>query len=211
MNAKPVDWSNFIDEDIFNLFVQYAYTGDYKIQIMSFPEQDILRKHQRYSEARRINQDAFWIYESSPFVQTPSPASVYRQYAQIWAFAKFHKIQWLVVVAYKHLRTAFQVLMRRSTPGDCLGLEEKICREVVDVIGFIYHQGRRFWDEEIHPDAHEGMRSMIACFARKYLCDYDIHTMAGSRNLKMWTSLLEKEPRIAVDMVTHNAKTIPWC
>ncbi|ESA42051.1 hypothetical protein GE21DRAFT_10643 [Neurospora crassa] len=212
--AKPVDWSTFIDEDIFNLFVQYAYMGDYKLPIMSFPEQDILQKHQTYTDARKKNQDAYWIYESSPFVQPPTPGSVYRQIAQIWAFAMFYKMTWLQAITYKHIRTTFQVLMRRPTtttaPEGCFGLEEKKWREVMDVIGYIYHQGRRFWDEEKTQDASDGMRSNIASFARTYLCDCMISSVNGSRNLKMWTSLMEKEPRIAVDMVTHNAKQIPW-
>ncbi|EGO55889.1 hypothetical protein NEUTE1DRAFT_112364 [Neurospora tetrasperma FGSC 2508] len=197
--AKPVDWSTFIDEDIFNLFVQYAYMGNYKLLIMSFPEQDILQKHQRYTDARKRNQNSYWIYESSPFVQPPTPGSVYRQIAQIWAFAMFHKIGCLQAIAYKDLRTAFQVLMRRPTALEgCFGLEEKVYREVVDVIGYIYHQGRRFWDDEKKTQgAHDGMRSNIASFARTYFCDY-VDELGG------------EGPRIAVDMVTHNAKQIPW-
>lgn len=222
-NAKPVDWSNHIDTDIFNLFVQYAYTGGYDF----VREENVLRNQQVYSEARKNDPDAFWIYESSPFVETPTPASTCRQHAQIWAFSRFHEIYRvhdLGEVAEQHLRATLQDLMwsspsrRRSVQaGDYFNLEEDQFREVVDVIGYIYHQGRRFWGSEIKAEVHlvdSGMRSTVAWFARKYLYDCgqnSVHHSGNKQlNLKIWKSLLEKEPLIAVDMVCHDPKTVTW-
>ena len=211
--GKGIDWTHHIDTDIFGLFLQYAYTGGYE---------GVEPNHQTYKEARDNSQrsDAYWIYESSPCLREPSqptPESLCRQHAQIWVFAKHYDIRGLWQEAVKHLRALLKDIMKNVADDGFSLLRDKFF-EVVDVIGYIYHYGRRFWGSKIKAEAplREEMRMMVAGFARKYLSDFSQCVSAGNIsdrgywNCREWINLLEKYPLIAVDMASYDTSVAEW-
>lgn len=206
-NVELVDWSSVIDEDVFNLLVQFAYTGGY----------DLPRRNELLGPTNDARRAHYWIYQGNPLVANPCPASTSRQHAQVWALAMLYDMTTLAEVAAVQLRASL-VDMTQHVVHRADMAEDKV-REVVDVIGYIYHHGSRFWRNEVKTDAPlHGMRLTIAWFARKYLCkDFGNEPSDGRqqqdrkvRNLKMWTDLLEREPRIAVDIVCHDPKSVTW-
>ncbi|KAK3949194.1 hypothetical protein QBC32DRAFT_267282 [Pseudoneurospora amorphoporcata] len=220
-DTPPMNWSYHIDQDIFNLVVKYAYTGDYKVPKPSMAEDDVIKRQQEYSEARKQNPQAYWVYESSPYVQDPMPSSVFRCHAQVWNFAKCSHIRGLEAVSQKQLRKALTDYIGFSRTDNYFDLEEDMFNQVVDVIGYVYHQGFRYWglDTIIKPETAllHPMRLMVAWFARKYLCNRGETHVRGqyawdiyNKNLKTWAELLKHVPLIAIDMVLCDPERVPW-
>ena len=209
--ALPIDWSVFMDERMFNLFVQYAYTGDYKVPEVKW-EEDAIRA-QAYKEARKHCPEAYWLYEDSPYVKFPAPASSLRCHAMVWNFARYANIDRLEQVAVNHLREALTDTIRlRSRSGDFFGMERFVFNDVVDVIGYVYHHGRRYWGAtDVKPETpllDDSMRLMVASLVRRYLCNGDetpdmrngYDKEEYEKNSKTWEEFLRHVPLVAMDI-----------
>lgn len=222
-NQWVIDWTYLVDEDLFNLFVQYAYTGDYKLPDPRMMEDEVIHAHQVYDEARKKHspQD-YWLYESSPHVQRPTPSSVLRCHALVWNFARRCHIAGLEAVSLKKLREALAGYIRVSKSSDYFGMEEAMFDQVVDVVGYVYHQGRQYWGaadvkHETPLAKSNPMRLTVAWFARKYLCNRGLTAVGAQlvgdvhdKNLKTWAKFLRAMPLVALDIALCDAKKVPW-
>lgn len=222
-----LDWKLFIDKDIFGLFVQFIYTGDYEIP-QNFDQE--LAEHRQASLQQlgeQLDQELlFQIYAKSPAVNTGCPTSEYRQHAQVWAFATEIKFTDLADVAVKKLRDALKALFPSFGARNYLRLLLPECEELVDVFGYVYSQADRLEETrlgggQMNKTPLTNIKLELARFARKYMSDFapdeaqrrvhadllglDVHfDPQRYQKLEIWMQLLEGHPQIAVDMIRVN-------
>ena len=115
----------------------------------------------------------------------------------------------VVMVAGKGLSSSLTEFMRKTQNG----VSEPWLHDVIDAIGYIYHQGQRLLGNESKIGNNRtigSMRKTIAWFAHRYLFDCDESANRSPqkcasvlRTMDSWKTLLEKEPLIAFDMACH--------
>lgn len=220
------DWSGFMDEDMFSMFVKYAYTGDYAISKTRMTQAEVTKRHAVYEKAREKDPEAFWLYQSSPHVEVPTPWSSLRLHAQVWNFAKCSNIKGLEKVSAKHLAEMMGVWGKRGQPSDPSDPNyacQSTVVEMMDAICYVYHHGmRRYWrpgGAEAKPQLlgseSEPVRTMMAWQASNFFRNKGmsifIRVYKGPgivrfylRIWKKWVMFLQDEPAVALDMVMVN-------
>ncbi|KAK3400703.1 hypothetical protein B0T20DRAFT_476812 [Sordaria brevicollis] len=224
-----LDWTLFIDKDIFNLFVQFIYRADYELQEHFDLSLGDHREAFVQSMEQSDQQPSFQIYAGSPKVQMELPGSPCREHAQLWAFATEIEFADLADAALEQLLEALNLFFSISgTRKNYLNMPLADCVAVVDVFGYVYFQADRLEKirtvrGRINPAPVTKMKRELARFARKYMSDLEPneaqrHAQAAQadnvlghgtihpdpqrhQKTEAWVQLLEGHPQIAVDIV----------